>query len=90
MQQVWDMLDQLRGTTHDVREAFYVVYRRGGPRYAFPPRVQDGDRVVHVIAIDIAPSDERGSRARHTIAIELAELAPQINHAAVRRHRTRG
>jgi hypothetical protein len=36
MQQVWDMLDEIRGSSLDVAEAFYVVYRRGGPRYSFP------------------------------------------------------
>jgi hypothetical protein len=77
MQQVWDMLGQLRGTAHDVREAFYVVYRRGRPRYAFPPRVQSGDRVVHVIDIDIAPNEHRGSRAPSPIVIEPSELEPQ-------------
>jgi len=30
--QTWAFLDQIRGTAYDVREAFYVVYRRHGPR----------------------------------------------------------
>lgn len=45
MQQIWNMLDELRGTSLDVSEAFYVVYRRGGPRYSFEPRVQHRERV---------------------------------------------
>jgi hypothetical protein len=87
MQQVWDMLDQLRGTAVDVAEAFYVVYRRGGPRYTFPDRVPHGDRVVHVMLIDIAPADQRGSNAPQTVAIELDELLPHPTRgkAAVRR-----
>jgi hypothetical protein len=78
MQQVWDMLHQIRGTPVDVAEAFYIVYRRGGPRYAFSvDRVQHGDRVVHVMLIDIAPADQRGSRAPQTVSIEQDELLPR-------------
>jgi hypothetical protein len=76
MHQVWDMLDELRGKNLDVSEAFYVIYRRGGPRYSFEPRVQHRDRVVHVLVIDIAPTDERGSNAPPTQSFGLADLIP--------------
>jgi hypothetical protein len=72
------MLDHLLGTGHDVREAFYVIYRRSGPRYSFPPRVQHRDRVVHIIVVDIAATDERGSGAPPTRAFEVAELIPGV------------
>lgn len=78
MQQVWDMLDHLRGSGYDVREAFYVIYRRSGPRYSFPPRVQHRDRVVHIIVVDIAATDERGSAAPPTRTFEPAELLPGV------------
>lgn len=77
MQQVWDMLGQLRGSGYDVREAFYVIYRRGGPRYDFAPRVQHGDRVVHVLMIDIAPTDQRGSKSPPTKTFTADDLRPQ-------------
>lgn len=76
MQQVWDMLDQLHGTGYDVQEAFYVIYRRGGPRYSFPPRVSHKGRVVHVVMVDIAETRERGSSAPPTRAFELLDLMP--------------
>lgn len=76
MKQVWDMLDHLSRTSFDVREAFFVVYRRSGPRYSFPPRVQHRDRVVHVLVIDIAPTSERGSSAPVTRTFEVSELIP--------------
>lgn len=82
MQQVWDMLDQLRGSRFDVSEAFYVIYRRGGPPYTFPPQVPDGDRVVHIVTVDLAPTDKRGSRATQRYAFELAELMPKPAAAA--------
>lgn len=77
MQQVWDMLDQIRGTRFDVAEAFYVIYRRGGPRYSFPARVQHNERVVHILVIDIAPTAQRGSNAPSTITFNLQQVMPQ-------------
>jgi hypothetical protein len=82
MRQVWDTLDSLRGSRFDVAEAFYVIYRLDGPPYTFPPRVQDGDRVVHIVTVDLAPPDKRGSRATQRYAFELAELMPKPSTAA--------
>ena len=76
MQQVWDMLDHLGGSGHDVREAFYVIYRRSGPRYSFPSRVQHRERVVHIVVVDIAATDQRGSNAPPTRTFDVAELVP--------------
>jgi hypothetical protein len=76
MHQVWDMLDELRGKNLDVSEAYYVIFRRGGPRYSFEPRVQYRDRVVHILVIDIAPTNQRGSNAPPTRSFGLADLTP--------------
>jgi hypothetical protein len=76
MNQVWDMLDDLRGKNIDVSEAFYVIYRRGGPRYSFEPRVQHRDRVVHILVVDIAPTQQRGSKAPRTESFPLTDLLP--------------
>jgi hypothetical protein len=92
MHQVWDMLGQLQGSGFDVVEAFYIVYRRGGPRYTFPPRLQHGRFVVHILMIDLAPSSERGSRAPQTFAFDAADLMPRPvthNQPAPRRRRGR-
>ncbi len=83
MKQVWDMLDQLRNTGFDVAEAFYVVYRRRGPRYVFrEPLVRHGDRVIHLLMIDLAPSAERGSHAERSHVFETSDLVPQPAAAA--------
>lgn len=76
MQQIWDMLDNLHGTKLAVREAFYVIYRLGGPRYAFPPRIQHRDRVVHIIVVDIAEMSARGVHAPHTQSFREEQLLP--------------
>ena len=55
---------------------FYVIYRRSGLRHSFPSRVQDRDRVVHIIVVDIAATDEHGSSAPSTRVFEVAELVP--------------
>jgi len=77
LHQVWDMLDHLRGSKFDVKEAFYVVFRLGGPRYVFEPRVQHQDRIVHILMIDLAPTAQRGSNAPVTRSFTAAELGPQ-------------
>ncbi len=89
MHQVWDMLGQLAGSGFDVAEAFYVIYRRKGPRYVFPNRVQHQDRVVHIMVIDLAVSKERGSNAPRTDVIELADLLPRAAPVTVARARPR-
>jgi hypothetical protein len=83
MRQVWEMLDSLHGTEFDVAEAFYVVYRRSGPRYTFrEPWVKHGDRTVHLLMIDLSPTNKRGSRAEQSYVFETAELLPQPAAAA--------
>jgi hypothetical protein len=76
MQQMWNMFENIRGSGFDVREAFYVIYRRSGPCYDFPPRVPHRDRVVHIVIVDIAPTSERGSSAPRPLAFDVARLLP--------------
>jgi hypothetical protein len=75
--QVWDMLGQLDGTPYAVREAFYVVYRRSGPKYGLPERLHHARWVVFPLMIDIAEPSERGSRANDAITILPQELLPE-------------
>lgn len=86
--QVWDMLDELRGTDFDVTEAFLVIYRRGGPRYSFEPRISHRGRVVHILVVDIAESGERGSNAPPTQTFEEKDLLPTPVPAQPRRSRS--
>ena len=80
---VGTMLDQLRESDFDIAEAFYVVYRRSGPRYVFrEPLVRHSGRVVHLLMIDLAPPSERGSRAEQSYVFETSDLLPQPAAAA--------
>lgn len=67
----------LRGTPYDVHEAFYVVFRRGGPRYVLPPAVRGEGWTAHLLLIDIAPAEKPGSRgATRPYVISAEELRP--------------
>jgi hypothetical protein len=81
--QMWDMFDRVRGTRLEVREAFYVVFRRGGPRYQFPERVANDGRVVFPIVIHIAAMSESGVNAPRPIRIGESELRPTTQQTSV-------
>jgi len=75
--QLWDTWSELDGS-HQVREAFLLVFRRGGPLVVFdgsPPRLLG--RTLHPLVVDIAPIEEKGSRAQAApIHISNDELLP--------------
>ena len=76
--QLWDTVSGLKGTPYEVREAFYVVFRRGGPRYILPDQPLAGEGwTAHLRLIDIAPNTERGSQgAKKPIVISVDDLMP--------------
>ncbi|WNG17930.1 hypothetical protein [Cystobacter fuscus] len=76
--QLWDTVSGLKGTPYEVKEAFYVVFRRGGPRYILPDQPLPGEGwTAHLRLIDIAPTEERGSQgAKKPIVISEGELMP--------------
>lgn len=77
MHQVWDTLAQQRGTAYEVREAFYLVFRLGGPRVVFPREVHSEGTTVYPVVIDIADSKSTGSRQRdQPIEIAAGQLLP--------------
>lgn len=81
--QAWEMLAKLRGTRYEVREAFFPIFRRGGPRYLPPQRLRFGDFVVYPLLVNIAPSAESGSKSRENpIVIREEELLPEQERAA--------
>jgi hypothetical protein len=53
---------RLAGTTHFVREAFYVVFREGGPLYQLPEEIRFTGLTIVPVVIDIGANDEAGSR----------------------------
>jgi hypothetical protein len=76
--QIWAMLATLRGTKYEVQEAFFPIFRRGGPRYVLPRSpLRHGGAVMYPLLIDLAPSKESGSQLRENeIEIPPEELLP--------------
>ncbi|WP_147443508.1 hypothetical protein [Corallococcus sicarius] len=76
--QLWDTVSGLKGTPYEVKEAFYVVFRCGGPRYVLPDQALPGEGwTAHLRLIDIAPANERGSQgAKKPIVIPVDEFMP--------------
>ena len=77
--QVWDTFNRLRGTPHEVREAYLVVFRRAGPSVVFEAeQVHAGGATLHAILIDVAPNSASGSRQKEKpVTITAADLLPQ-------------
>jgi hypothetical protein len=77
MYQVWDTLGEIRGTPFEVREGFYVVFRRGGPRVTLPDELRVDGVTVYPLLVDIAPAAMSGSRQRHQpVELTVDELCP--------------
>ena len=75
MHQVWDTLGTKRGTSFECKQAFFAVFRLGGPRYVLPPVVRSEGVEVYPILIDIGEPATKGSQQRHKpIAISEEEL----------------
>jgi hypothetical protein len=74
--QAHDTMATLASTRYAVREGFYVVFRRGGPRYVFP-EILPGERwQLYPVLIDLSP--DVGSRARQQPRVLTEEeLAPR-------------
>jgi hypothetical protein len=77
--QVWDTFNRLRGTPHEVREAYLVVFRRKGPSVVFEQEsVHVAGATLHAILVDVAPNEESGSRQKEKpVTITAADLLPQ-------------
>jgi hypothetical protein len=73
--QIWDTAGVLRAA--GLREVYWLVFRRGGPRYVLPRELRADGLVVYPVHIDIAPSNQRGSRATRPVEIPAEELLPE-------------
>ena len=60
--QVLDAVGRLQSDTYPITEAFCVVFRLGGPRYALPEYVEAERYRVYFTLVDIAPTEESGAR----------------------------
>jgi hypothetical protein len=75
--QVWSTWGRLRANW-DVREAFLLVFRRGGPLFRLPDVVRHGTLTLHPFLVDIAPPAVTGSRATALpIEIHADDLRPK-------------
>lgn len=75
--QVWDTLIEMRGTPYEVREAFLLVFRVGGPRYVFPDPIRSEGVTLIPLLVDIAPVQSKGSRAKKPIVLPEEVFLPE-------------
>jgi hypothetical protein len=61
--QVLDTVGRLRGGPYAVHEAFCVVFRRDGPYYDLPSVLPTETYRLHLVVVDVAPSDRSRSDA---------------------------
>lgn len=74
---MWDTLSRLQSGPARVVEAFYVVFRRGGPRYVLPDELRSEGVTVYPVLVDIAETAKSGARQRHQpMRIDEAYLLP--------------
>lgn len=82
IQGVWQLHDyatRLRGARVET-ENFLLVYRLGGPRYAFPPEaVTLAGIEVSFILVDLAPAEVSGRKAPAPVSLDVKAL-----HAAIK------
>jgi hypothetical protein len=95
--QLWETAHLQRGTEYEAMEAFYVVFRCGGPLYQFPAQLTPpGEEwAVHPLVIDISPPTLRGSRGKESpVQLTEKELLPRKGEQKparrTRRKRSRG
>jgi hypothetical protein len=58
-----------------IDEAYYVVFRVGGPIYVFPKKVQIGKFSIYPILIDLGESKDSGRKQPEPIEIKLQEIS---------------
>lgn len=64
LRQVRSTAGRLRGSPYEVREAFVVMFRRGGPLFELPAVFETHDIRVHFVTVDLAPTSEAGSKEK--------------------------
>jgi len=67
-------LNALEAANIPIREAYYVVYRLGGPLYMLLSEVPLDRLTVYTVLIDLGSSKESGSHQPRTIQIEKDDL----------------
>lgn len=62
------------GDRYPVREAFYIIYRLGGPLYDLPKQVSYNNFTITTFIIDLAESKVSGSRQPKPVVIDLEDI----------------
>ena len=62
----------------DISEAFYVMYRLGGPIYEFPRRISTARFTIYPILVDLGLSDESGRNQPKPILVSEEEIMGEI------------
>jgi hypothetical protein len=73
---IWQLhsyLNNLSAKRH-VAEAFYVMYRFGGPLYELPQTISTNQFVIHPVLIDLGASAESGSRQKISVVLSMSEI----------------
>lgn len=70
--QVCDTVGRLRGSPFEVKEAFFIIFREGGPRYLLPSVVSVEVCRIYPVLVDLGEAAATGSRQRHQ-PIEVRE-----------------
>lgn len=76
--QVWGSAARFVGPPYDLREAFLVIFRRGGPHLVVPEgAVVASGLKLYVRVVDIGPDSGSGQKAR-PVAVTADDLAPEV------------
>lgn len=76
--QMYETMGRIRTSEYEVTEAFYVVFRRGGPLVEFGfEEIRFETWTLRPLLIDIAPATSSGSRAQPPIRITEEEARAQ-------------
>jgi hypothetical protein len=59
--EIHDHIKRLAGTPYEIAEAFYVIFRRGGPLYQLPPVIQENGFKLFCVVVDIGALETSGS-----------------------------
>lgn len=78
--QVWNTADRI-SKHFELREAFLVIFRRGGPSLRFAGSAQRSSFTLHPVQVDLAPSRESGSRAPDVVEVSIDQLLAKDERA---------
>ncbi|HKR10934.1 MAG TPA: hypothetical protein VJT15_02660 [Pyrinomonadaceae bacterium] len=62
----------------DISEAFYVIYRLGGPIYEFPQQISTSRFTIYPIIVDLGLSDESGRNQPKPILLSEEEIMGEV------------